>query len=138
LILLLAVMVIIAFSGCINQEPPEPPGGYECDNQTDGDQLIMITDGMVIDQNVCEARGVKDKIMVFHSPGCPACAIAVPILEELENETDYEFEFIDVSDGRERMMEIGLIPAKIPTVVIKCKVHVGARSKEEYRSLIEG
>jgi len=104
--------------------------------QTNSD--IVLNDGTVIPDNVCEERGIKDTVVVFHSNGCPACAIAVPRLEQLEKELDYEFEFINIAVRQDKVVELGLVPTKIPTVVIKCKAYVGAKSTEEYRSLIMG
>jgi thiol-disulfide isomerase/thioredoxin len=125
------LVMVLAISACTTPNNGNGNGNGTC-------EIITIRDGMVLEDSDCAARQIKDKVVIFHAPGCPACSVAVPRLEELEQEMDVEFEFIDVSNGRERMFEIGLIPEKIPTVIINCKVYVGAKSKEEYRSLIEG
>ena len=133
------LIIVLAISACMIPSNGDGNGnGNGNENQTNETYFIMITDGMILDEDLCQMRGVKDKVIVFHSSGCPACSIAVPRLEELEQEMDYDFEFIDISNGRDRMMEIGLIPSHIPTVIIKCKVYVGAKSKEDYRNLIKG
>lgn len=128
---LLAVMVIIAISGCTSQPPPDG-------NQTGNFSMIILSDGTVVDHDECVKRGVSDKVVVFHSHGCPACAMAVPILEELAGEMEIEFEFIELSTNKERAYELGLMPTHIPTIFVNCKAHVGVRDKEEYRTLIEG
>ncbi|MCK5017031.1 MAG: hypothetical protein KAS32_08160, partial [Candidatus Peribacteraceae bacterium] len=68
---------------------------------------FVIVDGTVIPQDICDSKGISDKVIVMHSHGCPACNIAVPILEELEDEMDVEFEYIDVSSDSDRLVELG-------------------------------
>ena len=60
-------------------------------------------------------------------------------LEELEEELQSDFEFIDVSDpdGYARLTELKIIPSYVPTVIIDCKAYIGVMSEEEYRELIE-
>ena len=104
---------------------------------TDGG-TITLTDGMVLDQQVCAARGIEGQVTIFHSPGCPACRATLPVLQEVERETDMRFEYIDVTDDKGRMKELGMMPTLIPTVIIRCKVHVGFQTKEQFESLILG
>ena len=118
--LALALLGLLLVSGCING----------------GGDVMTISDGTVIDAQVCADKGIADKVVVFHSPSCPACRQTLPILEELENETGAQFEYIDLLNDGERVEELGLMPTHIPAVVIKCKVYVGGRSKDEFRELI--
>lgn len=134
IILMMVIAALVAVAGCTAPTPVNNHTGNQTGNRT----LIIISDGMVIEQSECVARGVSDKVVVFHKIGCPACAIAVPRLEELANEIDYEFEFIEFPTDTDRAYEIGLMPAYVPTVLIHCKAYVGAKTKDEYRSLIEG
>lgn len=129
ILILSALMVIIAVSGCTNQPPDY--------NQTGNHTMIMLSDGTIVDPDECIKRGL-DSVIVFHSEGCSACAMAVPILEELAGEMDIEFEFIKLSANRERVFELGLMPTHIPTVLVNCKAYVGVKTKEEYMMLIEG
>ena len=108
-------------------------------NITDND-LIFIEHNDTISDSICTEKGIKNKIIVMHQTGCPACSIAVPRLEELDNELSLgkKIEFINLvtEDGRERILALGIVPRLVPTVLINCKVYVGALPKDEYRKLI--
>jgi thiol-disulfide isomerase/thioredoxin len=136
IMIMVALAVIVAVSGCTSGTVPYDNSTNQSGNGTH--ELILLSEGTLLDHSDCVAREVDDKVVVFHSDGCPACAVAVPRLEELQGEIDYGFEFIDLSSDRERALELGLVPTHIPTVLIRCRAYVGARTKEEYRSLIEG
>lgn len=125
LVLMIALLHVILASGCV-----------QSDNNIE--EPFIITDGMIIDPGVCIEKGISDKVIIFHSPTCPACQKIVPVLEDLEHEVDVEFEFIDLATERERAEELGLMPTHIPTVIIKCGVHVGYRTKKEFLDLIGG
>lgn len=129
ILILSALMVIIAVSGCTSQPP-----GY---NQTGNLTMIILSDGTVVDPDECIKRDLTS-VIVFHSEGCPACVMAVPMLEELAGEMDIEFEFIELSTNKERAFELGLMPTHIPTVLVNCEAYAGVKTKEEYRMLIEG
>ena len=131
--IMLGILMIVLVAGCTTE--PTPFNNHT-DNQSDNFTMIILSDGTLLDYSDCLARGVNNKVVVFHANGCPACGIAVPILEELANEIDYEFEFIELSTNVERANELELMPTHIPTVLIKCKAYVGAKTKEEYKSLI--
>jgi thiol-disulfide isomerase/thioredoxin len=120
----LAVLVVLAASGCTS------PG-------TDG--TIRLTDGMQIGSAVCAQNGISDSVLVFHSPECPACRQTAPILQQIENETGKAFEFIDITsaEGKGRMAQLSMMPDYIPAVVIKCKVYVGYKGKDEFLRLIQ-
>lgn len=135
LLVLSLVLMVIAVSGCTTE--PTPPENNS-DNQSGNFTVILISDGSVLDYNDCLERGINNKVLVLHTHGCPACGVAVPILEELAEEIDYEFEFIELSTNKERAFELGIIPTHVPTTLIKCKAYTGAKTKEEFRSLIEG
>ncbi len=137
LLLILGILMIIVVSGCATQPPEDNQTNNHTNNQSKNHTMIILKDGTLLEYNDCVARGVNDKVVVFHSVKCPACGIAVPRLEELDNETDHEFEFIELSTNVNRAYELGLMPELIPTVLIKCKAYVGVRTKEEYRNLIE-
>ena len=119
---LIALSVVVLISGCATE---------------DGD--ITLSDGMVIPAGQCSSRGIEDAVVVFYSPGCPACERALPELEELADEMpDDDFRFINLGTDREELDKLGLVPVYVPTVVIDCKVYVGARTKEEYLSYMVG
>ncbi|MFQ6020606.1 MAG: hypothetical protein ACE5J4_01135 [Candidatus Aenigmatarchaeota archaeon] len=103
------------------------------------DVITIDKTGVIIPDDVCSYRGIKNNVIVIYKTGCGACAIAVPILEELDNELDVNFEFYDlaVQEGRNKVDELKIIPYYVPTVIINCKAYVGLFTKEQYKSFIE-
>jgi hypothetical protein len=125
---LAAVMLVAMASGCLNW-------GSGSENGVNG-EFLLVEDGTVLDAATCSSRGLAGQVTVFHSAACGACLRTVPVLEEIELETDTAFEFIDVSSDTERMQELKLSPTHIPAVIIGCKVYVGYRTKEQFLELI--
>ena len=103
----------------------------------DGGEDIVLSDGMVLTQEQCASRGIQESVVVFFSPGCPACARALPVLEEIQGEMpDRDFRFINIAEDTEDVAELRMVPTHVPTVVARCHVIVGAKTKEEYLSYI--
>jgi len=125
LILPVMIVLVVIGSGCLSQPRP-----------TEGD--IVLTDGITLSPADCSVRGLQDKVLVIHSPNCPACRQALPLLEELQNETGVEFEYIDITTdaGLKRVDQLNITSEYIPDVIAKCKVSVGYKSKEEFRDMI--
>lgn len=98
---------------------------------------ILLEDGMTLDKEKCSQLR---KVTVIHAAGCGACAIAIPRLQEIEQELNMSFDYYDLAiDGdKEKILNVGLIPEAVPTIIINCKVYVGVRSKEEYKDAILG
>jgi len=98
---------------------------------------VNLEDGAVLDAEKCAE--INDVTMI-HSASCPHCAVAVPILRELEQELNMTFSYYDLSidKDKETLVSLGMIPTHIPTAVINCKVYVGVRTKEEYKEAILG
>lgn len=96
---------------------------------------ITLKDGITLPQDICSQL---QKVTVIHQAGCSACAIALPRLRELEQELNMSFKYYDlaISNEKDAVLAMGLIPQAVPTVIINCKVYVGVKSKDEYRSLI--
>lgn len=93
---------------------------------------VLLEDGTILSEARCQGL---ESVIVIHGAGCPACAIALPRLRELEQELNMNFSYYDlaVEQDREKVLSLGLIPKAIPTVIIRCKVYVGVYCKEEYR-----
>lgn len=153
----LAVILMVSVSLCtsngnvINDLTPEPsPTNFTPQNNETNENgpnngleektVIIPAGGGEVPRDVCIAKGVEKKVIVLYLTGCSACVISVPRLRELEGEMEAEFEFLDFASGesQERINELKLLPEKIPTVVIGCNAHVGVRTKETYKELIEG
>jgi thiol-disulfide isomerase/thioredoxin len=137
-VLLAAALMLI--SGCTADGGNQNQTG----NQTPGPtpvpvQPVILSDGVKLVDGQCSSRGIEGSVVVFYSTGCPACAQAVPVLEEISAENpEREFRFLNLVSDRDEIDGLGLIPTHIPTVIISCSVYVGARTKEQYLSYMEG
>jgi len=122
IITLIIAIVIIAFL-FILQNP-----------QNEG---ILLEDGATLNQDKCSQL---NKVTIIHAAGCSACAIAIPRLQELEQELEMNFDYYDfaIDNDKEKILNFGLIPKAVPTAIINCKVYVGAKSKEQYKEAILG
>ncbi|MCL6500863.1 MAG: hypothetical protein K6T16_02415 [Candidatus Pacearchaeota archaeon] len=96
---------------------------------------IILKEGTILPSGICSEL---PKVMVIHQAGCSACAVALPRLQELEQELNQDFKYYDlaIDNNRKAIFAMGLIPQVVPTIIINCKVYIGARSKEEYKDLI--
>lgn len=96
---------------------------------------VLLTDGATVPAEIC---ATINKVTIISREGCPACGIALPRLEELEQELNMQFKYYDTSiiEDAQEIKDKGLIPQYVPTVIINCKVYIGALEKEEYRNLI--
>jgi len=119
IVMFIAVLAIIAFFVIINQKASS----------------LILVDGVVVPSNICSKI---PEVVVIYKNGCPACAVAVPRLQELEQELGKNFKYYDLSitSDAQEVKEKGLLVQFVPSVIIKCKVYVGVRNKEEYKSAI--
>ncbi len=117
-ILLASLLAVLLASGCLSSD------------------LTVIEDGTALDPAYCLSSGLSSQVTVFHSLNCGACKLTVPILAEIERETDVRFEFIDVSADRQRMYDLGIAPSHVPTVIINCRAYTGYKTKDEFMGLI--
>ena len=117
--IIFGLILLLILSGCVNVDTP-----------------IIVKDGDVLPSDICNKL---DKVVVVEKTGCPACAVAIPKLEALEQELGKEFVYYDVAieDERNELLSLGFAPSHVPAVVVDCKVHIGALSKEKYREIIE-
>lgn len=121
---LVLISAVIVVSGCVINN---------------GNDQIVLSDGMVLTQGQCSIRGIQDSVLIFHSPGCPACSQALPILGEISQEMpEKDFRFYNLAVDNEAVNELKLIPTHVPSVIIDCKVIVGARTKEKYLTYFGG
>lgn len=81
-----------------------------------------------------------DKVIVIHKTGCPSCAIALPILQQIEKDNNMTFYYYDVFIPAQltAVTSLNIIPEYVPTVIIYGKVYVSARTKEQYEAAILG
>jgi len=76
------------------------------------------------------------KVEIYHSPRCPDCIRAKPILERVLAQYNLEFEYVNVIENRDRAKEAGIL--RVPTVVIDGKIALVEHfSETELRKEIE-
>lgn len=114
------LLVLLLLSGC---------GGVDLN-------LILVEDGDVLPPNICD--NIKDRIIVIHKTGCPACGIALPILEEIEEEYDVSFEYYNTAVPKERdeLLKLEFITKHVPALIYECNVYEGALAKENYLKVL--
>jgi glutaredoxin len=95
---------------------------------------IVLRDGMILGKPY-----LSDKVLIMHSPSCPHCLIVLPLLKDIEKETNKTFYYHDVSKQAdlESLAKLNLVPEAVPTVIIYGRVLVGERTKAEYETLIK-
>ncbi|MFH1505961.1 MAG: thioredoxin family protein [archaeon] len=132
---ILLAIVTLSLTAC-DPKPPVPDPNNDT-NYIFGDYTIKEEKTLPILE--CTARKLKDKVLVIHAEHCGACKIAVPILEELEQEMNLEFRYydMDVDEDKLALKEFKLVPYFTPTVVIGCEVLIGAKDKDEYQDALE-
>jgi glutaredoxin len=98
---------------------------------------VLLKDGAVLNETICKQI---DNITVIHRAGCVHCAAVLPRLRELEQELNMSFTYYDIAISQDngKVVSLNLIPEGVPTVIINCKVYVGERSKDDYKSAILG
>ena len=99
--------------------------------------FIFVGDGDIIPDESCEFIG--NQVWVITKTGCVHCGKIFPILEEIEQEKNLEFKYINtaIEEQRNELLELGFIPQYVPSVVIDGKVYAGALNKEKYLELIK-
>jgi thiol-disulfide isomerase/thioredoxin len=132
------VSAIVIAAGCITPPDVDPSGVNVTDNSS-GIGLIEISEEILIEPGLCVERGLQDKVVVMESKYCGACRVAVPRLEEIEEELGASFIYLDLSESEdlETMKSFGVIPRYTPTTIIGCRVMIGAYDKEGFKNVIE-
>jgi thiol-disulfide isomerase/thioredoxin len=96
---------------------------------------VILVDGAEIPTLTCAQI---PEVSVIYREGCPACAVAIPRIQELEQELNIEVGYYDLAvvEDAQKIKELELIVQFVPSIIINCKVHIGAKSKEEFRQYI--
>ena len=72
---------------------------------------------------------------------CGACEKVVPLLNDIEEELNLTFEYINLKEDPSRMYELRIQPFYVPTVIVDCTAYVSKESvwsKEKYKAIITG
>lgn len=101
---------------------------------------ILIKRDMVIEN--CEERGVDEYVFFIYSRYCPHCKKAMLIVEELarKNKLGSSYLPVDTStkEGRDLLNQFGIRVQYVPTLIVDCKAHVGAKKDEYYEEVLTG
>lgn len=87
----------------------------------------------------CKERNLQSELIMLESSNCPHCKLAMPKLQELEEELDVNVEYLDLSssEDREKLDQYKILPKYTPTVLIGCNVLIGDKEKEVFKNAIE-
>lgn len=131
LIILLGIVVLL--EGCKGGDC-QTPTGYTVEK----DGTILLDREGTIPCELCEERGLEDKIVVLESKYCGACKVAVPLMKEAGEEAGVEILFLDLSvkEESQKMEGFKILPSYTPTMVAGCNVYIGVKEKEEYKEII--
>lgn len=115
-----------------------------CTNGNNGDlanKTVIIHQGRAdISRDVCEAKGINGKLLMFWQTGCPGCDAIMPTIQKLERENpSVEFEYINLLTvvGEKRLNELNILPSHTPAVVVDCTALVGVYSEDDYKTIID-
>lgn len=137
--LLIFGIVILAVLAYMLYSTASPGPTHINFNNNTSDGLIVLNGEGTIQEELCIARNLDDKIIVLESKYCGACRIAIPRLEKIEEELGIEIIYLDLSEDSdaEKTREFGLSPRYTPTLLVGCDVYIGVQSEDDYRTIIE-
>ncbi len=119
-LMFIIVLAIIVFFAIVLQKSPE----------------VILVDGSTVPEPTCSKI---NNVVIIGRTGCPHCAIGESRLEELEQELGMEFKYYNLAivEDAQEVKDFGLIVQFVPSVIINCKVHIGVRTKEQYKLYIQ-
>ncbi len=136
-IILPLIAVVVAVSMCVSPFGPDVTG-----DTTGGEvPIFYIGETMDLPKSVCDINDLHGKVVVIHQTGCGACEKVVPVLNEIEQELNLTFEYINLKEDPSRMYELRIQPFYVPTVIVDCTAYVSKESvwsKEKYKTIIMG
>ena len=102
-------------------------------------QTKIIDENGLFTEEECRLRKLNDKVIMFESKYCNHCKKTLPIFIEACNENEIMPIILDISidEQRKQMESYGLDIRFTPTFIFGCNHYIGAKSKEEYLSLLD-
>lgn len=115
---LLMLLVLLLISGCSNSD------------------IFIVNEGVIIPNSVCD--NLDNNILIYQT-GCSACALAIPRIDEVQKELNFEIKYVNLADPEQRVYldEKQFTTLKVPTLIHNCNVYIGAKSTEEYREILK-
>ena len=99
--------------------------------------LLIVNDGDILPEDIC--NNLENNIIIIHETGCSACSVALPRIRIIERELGKTYKYIDlaVPEDRGYLLNQSFTTLHIPTLIADCKVYVGTRTDEVYKSILE-
>lgn len=113
-----------------------------CNPQTNGytidNGVILLDKEGTIPSELCQERNLQDQIIVLESKYCHACETALPKMKDAAKELALNLVFLDLSEKADysRVNQLKILPHYTPTLIVKCHVYIGDKSKEDYLAVL--
>lgn len=104
------------------------------------DVVFTLEKGNVIPPSVCMDRYLDNTVISFLSTTCPFCQQAVSILQQIEQENnydDFEYIYLDTQGGQIIYNNLKLQIPYVPITLIDCQAY-GLMTKQQYEGVING
>lgn len=105
---------------------------------TSAPKIKIVTSGTV---KQCKERGLDNKILFLVSRYCPKCKKVKPVIEKLVKDEELElyYEPLDLtySFDRKQLENYNIEVQFVPTLIVDCRVYVGAKEPEQYQDIIK-
>ncbi len=124
-ILLIIILILSFILGC-----EKDPAKFE---------TITISQPGFFELEVCEERGLNDKVIMIGSKYCGHCVETKPIFIEASEEKGIESIILDLAEEehRNQLKTYGIEVQFTPTFIYGCEYYVGAYTKEQYLNFSE-
>lgn len=99
--------------------------------------ILIVNDGDILPNKIC--NNLDNNVLIIHETGCSACAVAVPRIRMVEKELRKTYQYIDLAIPKDRdyLLNKSFTTLKIPTLIVDCKVYIGTKTDEVYKSILE-
>lgn len=99
--------------------------------------ILLVNDGDVLPEKICD--NLDNNVLIIHETGCSACGVAIPRIRMLEKELRKTYKYIDlaVPEDRDYLLNKSFTTLHVPTLIADCKVYVGTKTDEVYKSILE-
>ena len=144
LIRMATILILTAtFIGYPSETRPEASvekgqSGKVAPKTTSAPQIKVATNGTI---KQCKERGLQNKILFLVSRYCPMCKKVKPVIEKLVRDEELElyYEPLDLTHSfdRKQLEGYNIEVQFVPTLIVDCRVYVGAKKPEQYQDIIK-
>jgi thiol-disulfide isomerase/thioredoxin len=102
--------------------------------------IITISESGTFSLKDCQDRKLEGKAIMIESKFCGHCQSTKPLFLQACQESGIVPEILDISkkEEQEKMISYSVEVQYTPTFIIGCDYYIGAMSKEEYKSALQG